>query len=174
MARPKEAKEIRSERCQTIVVLSKSVMRQAEIASRLKLHRCTASAILKRYKGKHSYVKVETRGRKQCLNERSLRLLKSYVHQNCFESLHSITRKFKIEIDITASVSRVRRYLHRLKLKSYMTVPKPFLKVRHIKALLKWAKSYSKWNHCNWAQVAFSDGSSFVLRSSRKGTRVWR
>ena len=55
-----------------------------------------------------------------------------------------------------------------------MTVPKPFLKARHIKARLKWARSYSKWNHCNWAQVAFSDESSFVVRSSRKGTRVWR
>ena len=64
-----------------------------------------------------SYVKVETRGRKQCLNERSLRLLNSYARQNCFESLHSITTKFKNETDITVPVSTVRRYCRSFGLK---------------------------------------------------------
>ncbi len=172
--RKKGAMQIHSERCRTIVELSVSDMKQADIARRLKLHRATVSAIIKRYNRKKTIKWVETRGRKYCLIKRSLRLLKSYVCKSCFQTLHLITAKFVENIGINDSVSILRRCLHQLKLNSYMAVPKPFLKPRHIKARIKCARSYSKWHDCKWSQVAFSDESSFAVCSSNKRMRLLR
>ena len=149
-------------------------MKQADIFRRLKFHRTTLSAIAKRCNGKKSFKRVETRGRKYCVNEGSLCLLKSYVRKICFQAHYAVTTKSVENTGITVSVSTLRKCLHRLKLNSYMAVLKPFLKPQHIKARLEWARSYSKWDHSKWSQASFSDESSFVVCSSKKGMQVWR
>ena len=53
------------------------------------------------------------------------------------------------------------------------TIGKPFLKPRHLRARLKWAKAHKNWTVEDWAQVIWSDESGRHLGNYSRKDRAW-
>ena len=171
MGKKKGTKNVDNGRCRTIYDLHIGGMKKSVIARVLKMRLGTISAIIKRQKqGKTKKV----RGRRQKLCERSLRRLRRFIDYEPFKHLSLITAEFNKYNGLQLSERTIRRCIHKLKIKSYVSVQKPFLTRKHITARIKWAKKHKKWTPMQWSTVAFTDESTFTVQPVKNHVRVWR
>ena len=171
MARRKQRKALDKGRCRTIYDMYKGGMRVVEISKVLRAPRSTISNVIRRYKKQNV---SKRRGRKPSLCIRSLRRLQRSIHENPFKPLALITAEFNTYSAIQLSERTIRRYIHKLKLNSYVSVQKPFLLSRHRVARVEWARKHHGWDTARWSTVMFTDESSFAVMPTKNHCRVWR
>lgn len=174
MARKTGSKQVSPERCQAIIDMKRNGLKHRVIADYYEMPISTISGIISRYRNKTSTKIIEKRGRKRKISKRSCRLLQNYVRNHRFMPLHALVAEFKKFTKIIVHVSTMRRCLHRLHLRNYRAVSKPFLSHKNIIARVQWAKKHELWTTAHWSKVAFSDESSFTVKPTSSTARVWR
>ena len=121
-------------------------LRNKGIADYYKLEPSTVQNIIRiDRKRRESAAVTKKKGRKQKLSERSLRMFKKYVVQNCFEPTYAIVAHFSADTDIKISESTGRRYLNKMNIQCYVAIQKPFLSKKNISARIQWALIHKDW-----------------------------
>jgi len=145
MPRCKGSKEVRAATQAAIAVLVNSMFSNAFIASHLKLPLSTVATIAARVRREGTAGRRRRSGRPRLLSAHDARMLQLLVYRRRSWSLAQLTRDFSLSVARPVSESTVRRYLHRVCLRSYAAVTKPFLTPRHVALRRKWARDKSSW-----------------------------
>ncbi len=139
MARKKGSKCVSLVPCKTIYDMDCVGVRVTAIAKHYKMSKSTVSYIIKRLRINTVTKKM---GRPRKLTERGMRLLKKYVTESYFESLHVLTARFNAHTKLHRSIWTVRRYIKRMDMGSYIAVQKPFLSKKNISARIVSAEEH--------------------------------
>ena len=113
-------------------------------------------------------------GRLQFFSERDERNLKNSARKNCFSILRLLCSSFSAFSEKKATISTVRRILHKYELKSHPRCKKPFVSLINRRYRKKWAKVLKWWTFQEWKDVVFSDEYKFSLNNDSGIFKVWR
>ena len=114
------------------------------IAKYTNVHQSTISKIIRQEKQASAVVKKKM-GRPRKLSERGMRLFKTYVLSNCFESLYAIVARFNVTMGLKLSESIGKRHKKKLRLHCFVAVQKPFLSKKNLSARVTWACTDQYW-----------------------------
>lgn len=173
MGRTKGARTVPRETCKAIYDMSRIGVKHVDIAEYYGIKKSTVSNILRRIRQNHNAI-TKKRGRKRKLSDRGMRLFQRYMFEGCFDPLFVIVGRFNQTTSLQISVGTARRYVKLLNLQSYVAVQKPFLSKKNIAARIIWARTHEHWTQKQWANVMFTDESSFTVRPKKNRMHVWR
>ena len=160
MVKSKRSKSFPKNICKAIHDMSCSGVRNKVIAEYYKLKPSTVSKKIRRLRNNSSAIQKK-RGPKERLSPRGLRLFQRYTVRYCFEPLNLVVARFSAETKISISQRTGRRYMKKLKMDCYVAVEKSFISKKNISALIQWALKHNGWTQHQWANVMFTDESSF-------------
>ena len=126
MARKRGSKDVDTERKRAIVDMVNEGLTPKQVAMYYDMSPSTVRSMPHQYRRKGTVNGVHSRGRIQKLDQRSIRLLLSYVRKNRFEPLYVIANMFKENKSIYISVATMRRYMHASNIRNYSVVSKTF------------------------------------------------
>ena len=96
------------------------------------------------------------------------------IDYNPFKHIALTTAEFNQYNSLRLIERTIRRYIHRLKINSYVSVQKPFLSKKNITTRIRWTEKYKEWTTMQCTTVAFIDESSPTVLPMKNRSRVWR
>jgi len=159
MARKKGAERVPKELSKTFYDMYRIGVRVGAIAKHYKMPQPSVSSIVHRLRKQQLQKKI---GRPRKLSERGIRLLQKYVLQHCLESLYVITARFNEYTKLHLSINAIREYIQKINMAPYISVRKSFLSKQNLHSRNLWARTHQDWTMEQWANVAFTDESSFL------------
>ena len=108
-------------------------------------------------------------GRPTKLTARDVRSIQRSVRSNRRDSLPATASNLATLV----SRSTLRRTLHEPRFKCCVVVKRPYLTDRHVKARLEFARTHADWTEDDWAEVVWTDESSFEIGANVREIRVW-
>ena len=143
--------------------LIKSGMTPSEVANFSNVSRNTVKSIIRRSR-QVTTPPIEKPVRLHKLGSKCVRRLLNYVRDNLSLPLFSNASQFRSANGDRLSECRIRRYLLRNGITSYVAANKPFLTERHVSYRLNWFATRMNWTQEMCNKVAFTDEASFTLR----------
>lgn len=147
---------------------------QRAIARNLGISPSTVRNIIKRFRESGEITTRKGQGRKPTLNARDLRSLRRYCIKNRHQCVKDITTWAQEYFRKPLSVTTVRRYICKCKLKLYYAKQKPFINKIQKRRRLCWARAHLRWTDAKWKSVLWSDESTFQIVFGNCGRRVLR
>ncbi|KAF0030331.1 hypothetical protein F2P81_017062 [Scophthalmus maximus] len=126
--------------------------------------------IIKRFRESGEISARKRQGRTPTLSYGDLRSLRRHCIKNRHHSVKDITT-WALEHLKPLSVSTVRRYIYKCKLKLYHAKRKPFINSTQKRRRLLWARAHLRWTDAKWKSVLWSDESTFQIVFGNHGRR---
>ncbi len=174
MGRPKGAKEVPKERKTVIMNMTAIGVKQKDIVQHYSMPQSAVSNVIRRMRASNGNNEIETRGRKQKLSARRVRMLLKCSKKHRSKSISTITAEFNKGREEFISVSTVRRMQHENGIQNYVAATKPFSLSINMKKHMKWARKHAFWSDAQWDRVIFSDETSVTVRPKMQRKQVWR
>jgi len=95
-------------------------------------------------------------------------LLQKCVLLHGFEPLYVITATFNEYTKLHLNIHTIRRYIKKLNMAPYIAIRKSFLGKKNCHSRVLSARTHQGWTMEDWANVAFTDESSFTVRPVKK------
>ena len=168
-------RELSFEQRVAVKYLRESGLSYREIGRQIGCHHSTALRIHKRFALTGSVAKQDRPGRPSKFDERGERTICRAARRLRFSTLKTVVSDVQRSHRYrSATVSLVRKILHKYKLQSFQRKRKPYVSVKNRAYRLQWAKALGEWPAEFWNDVVFSDECRFGLKNDSRTLRVWR
>ena len=155
-----------------IVEQFKNYIPQWANARNLGISSSTVRNIVKRFRESWEITAHKRQGRKPTLNARDLQSLRRYCIKNWHQCVKDITTWAQEHFRKPLSVTTVRRYICKCKLKLCNVLRKPFIYSAQKRRRLRWARAHLRWTDAKWKSVLWSIESTFQIVFGNCGRRV--
>ncbi len=145
----------------------------SKTADLLGFSRTTISRIYKEWSGKEKISSEWQLCGKKCLDVRGQRRMGRLVRDDRKATVTQITTRYNQVMQNTISERTTRRTLKQMGYSSRRPHRVLLLSAKNRKMRLQFAQAHQNWTIEDWKNVAWSDGSRFLLRHSDGRVRIW-
>lgn len=159
---------------QSILVLSRTGMRQGAIAQSVGVTRATVNRILQRHQRTGNVAPDKSSGRPKVTTRRMDRFILLSVRRNRRVTVGTLQRRLRRDFGLNISLRTINNRLLSLGFRACRTVWFPKLTPQHRYNRRVWARRHQNLTVAHWGHVIFADESRFMLYRKDGRMRVRR